>query len=89
VAVYLADQKWTQENIGFVLSASGLAGLLSQLPGGELLDTIRSKLSTTLFGLVAVSFGRTAVFLSIASVALLAALILWFLMPETRPSTKQ
>jgi predicted MFS family arabinose efflux permease len=89
VAVYLADQKWTQENIGFVLTASGLAGLLSQLPGGELLDTIRSKLSTTLFGLVAVSFGRTAVFLSIASVALLAALILWFLMPETRPSTKQ
>ena len=43
VAVYLAEQKWTQENIGFVLTASSLAGLLSQLPGGELLDTIRSK----------------------------------------------
>ena len=43
VAAYLADQKWTQENIGFVLTASGLAGLLSQLPGGELLDTICSK----------------------------------------------
>src|SRR5262249_10905578 len=41
VAAYLADQKWTQENIGFVLTASGLAGLLSQLPGGELLDTVR------------------------------------------------
>src|SRR5260370_1332991 len=25
VAVYLAEQKWTQENIGFVLTASGLA----------------------------------------------------------------
>jgi len=35
VAVYLADQKWTQEKIGFVLSASALAGLLSQVPGGE------------------------------------------------------
>ena len=33
VAVYLADQKWTQEKIGFVLSASALAGLLSQVPG--------------------------------------------------------
>jgi len=43
VAAYLADQKWTQENIGFVLTASGLAGLLSQVPGGELLDTVRSK----------------------------------------------
>jgi nitrate/nitrite transporter NarK len=43
VAVYLADQKWTQEKIGFVLSASALAGLLSRVPGGELLDTTRSK----------------------------------------------
>jgi MFS family permease len=43
VAVYLADQKWTQDKIGFVLTASALAGLLSQLPGGELLDTVRSK----------------------------------------------
>ena len=43
VAVYLAEQKWTQENIGFVLTASGLAGLLALAPGSELLDTIRSK----------------------------------------------
>jgi MFS family permease len=43
VAVYLADQKWTQETVGFVLSASALAGLLSQVPGGELLDATRSK----------------------------------------------
>jgi MFS family permease len=43
VAVLLADEKWTQGNIGFVLSVSGLAGLLSQVPGGELLDRGRSK----------------------------------------------
>src|SRR5262245_60208044 len=43
VAAYLADQGWTPQNIGFVLTASGLAGLLSQLPGGELLDIVRSK----------------------------------------------
>jgi MFS family permease len=43
VAVYLADQRWAQDKIGFVLTASALAGLLSQLPGGELLDTVRSK----------------------------------------------
>src|SRR5262249_57518003 len=43
VAAYLAEQKWTQGNIGFVLTASGLAGLLSEIPGGELLDTARSK----------------------------------------------
>src|SRR5215469_16511838 len=43
VAVLLADEKWTQQNIGYVLSVSGIAGLLSQLPGGELLDISRSK----------------------------------------------
>jgi len=50
---------------------------------------IGASLSTTLFGLVAASFGRSGVFLTIASVGLLAALTLWFLMPETRPSTEQ
>src|SRR5262249_61142311 len=43
VAVYLAEQKWTQENIGFVLTASGLAGLLALMPVGELLDPVSSK----------------------------------------------
>jgi MFS family permease len=43
VAVFLADREWNQQNIGFVLTAGGFAGLLSQLSGGELLDTIRSK----------------------------------------------
>ena len=43
VAVLLADEKWTQQNIGFVLSLGGFAGLLSQLPAGELLDATRSK----------------------------------------------
>jgi hypothetical protein len=32
VAVYLADQGWSQQDIGFVLSAAGASGLLSQIP---------------------------------------------------------
>ena len=55
VAVYLADQKWTQDRIGFVLSASALAGLLSQVPGGELLDTIRSKRAIVALGVLVVA----------------------------------
>ena len=55
MAVYLADQKWTQEKIGFVLSASALAGLLSQVPGGELLDTIRSKRAIVALGVLVVA----------------------------------
>src|ERR1700738_614983 len=43
VAVFLAEQEWTQQNIGFVLTAAGFVGLLTQLPAGGLLDAVRSK----------------------------------------------
>jgi MFS family permease len=56
VAVYLADQKWTQAKVGFVLSASALAGLLSQVPGGELLDVVRSKRAIVALGVLLVAF---------------------------------
>jgi hypothetical protein len=55
LTAYLADQKWTQENIGFILTASSLAGLLSQLPGGELLDTVRSKRALIVAGVTTVA----------------------------------
>ena len=50
VAAYLADQKWTQTDIGLALTAGGVAGLLSQLPGGELLDKVRSKRAVIAIG---------------------------------------
>ena len=50
VAAYLADQKWTQADIGLVLTAGSVAGLLSQLPGGELLDKVRSKRAVIAIG---------------------------------------
>ena len=43
VVVYLASWHWRQAEIGLVLTAGGVAGLLSQVPGGELLDAVRSK----------------------------------------------
>jgi MFS family permease len=43
VAVFLGDRGWSQQDIGFVLSAAGITSLLSQIPGGELLDATRSK----------------------------------------------
>jgi MFS family permease len=50
VAAFLAEQNWTRQNIGFVLTAGGFAGLLSQLPGGALLDAIRSKRAAVALG---------------------------------------
>src|SRR6516225_10557453 len=43
VTVYLAGRGWAAESIGFVLTASGLAGLLTQVPGGELIDAVKAK----------------------------------------------
>ncbi len=43
VAVFLAEQRWTEREIGFVLTAAGFVGLLSQILGGVLHDHIRSK----------------------------------------------
>ena len=34
IAVYLTTQKWTQVEIGLVLSIGGIVGLIGQMPGG-------------------------------------------------------
>jgi predicted MFS family arabinose efflux permease len=43
VSVYLTAQKWTQVDIGLVLSAGGLVALVGQIPGGALVDLARSE----------------------------------------------
>jgi len=43
VAVYLTAEKWTQVDIGLVLSMSGVVALLGQIPGGALLDWARRE----------------------------------------------
>lgn len=63
VAVYLADRGWRPESIGFVLTASGLAGLVSQIPAGEIIDFVSSK--RTLIGM-----GSAAVTLALLIFAL-------------------
>ncbi len=42
VAVYLTAQKWTQTDIGLILTVGGLIALFGQIPGGAILDAIRS-----------------------------------------------
>ena len=76
LAAYLADQKWTQENIGFVLTASGVAGLLSQLPGGELLDTVRSKRAVVVAGVAMVAVSAVVIAFQPSFALVFAALML-------------
>jgi MFS family permease len=43
VAVYLTTHKWTQVQIGFVLTLGTVVALVSQLPAGALVDAARNK----------------------------------------------
>jgi MFS family permease len=43
VSVFLTTQKWTQIDIGLVLSAAGFVSLIAQMPGGALVDAARSE----------------------------------------------
>lgn len=43
VTVYLTTQKWTQVEIGLVLTVGSLIGLLGQMPGGAIVDAARSE----------------------------------------------
>ena len=42
VALYLTAHEWAQFDIGLVLTAGGLVALISQMPGGALVDAVRS-----------------------------------------------
>ncbi len=43
VAVYLTTQKWTLADIGLVLTIGGLVSLIGQMPGGAVVDAVRSE----------------------------------------------
>jgi MFS family permease len=43
IAIYLTDQKWTQVDIGMLLTVGGLVALVGQVPGGALVDAVRSE----------------------------------------------
>jgi len=43
VAIFLTENRWTQTDIGIVLSIGTIAGLLSQVPGGAFVDKVQRK----------------------------------------------
>jgi predicted MFS family arabinose efflux permease len=54
-AAYLALQGWTAKDIGFVLPIGSTASFVSQIPGGELVDTERAKRLLVATGVVIVA----------------------------------
>ncbi len=76
VAVFLAEQKWTQQNIGFVLTAAGFVGLLTQLPAGGLLDAVQSKRNVVALGATMVAASALIIAFWPSFSLVLAALVL-------------
>jgi MFS family permease len=55
VSLYLADRGWLPANIGLVFTVSGLAGLLTQVPAGDLIDLVKAKRVLLGIGIAAVT----------------------------------
>ena len=72
VAVYLTSQKWTQVDIGLILTVGGLVGLLGQIPGVILVDRARSE--RLVAGLAIIAIATSA--LIYASFPIFAAILL-------------
>lgn len=78
VVVYLTAQKWTLTEIGLVLSIGGVVGLIGQMPGGAIIDAVRSErlvagLAVATIGLVALAYAAWPIFPVIAIAATLHA----------------
>jgi MFS family permease len=78
VAVYLTTQKWTQVEIGFVLSIGGLIALFGQMPGGALVDWARSErlvagAAVTMIAVSALGYAAWPIFPVVLAAAVLQA----------------
>src|SRR3954454_17866723 len=78
IAVYLTTQKWTQVEIGLVLSIGGLIGLIGQMPGGAIVDAARSErlvagLAVATIGVCALGYAAWPIFPVVVAAATLHA----------------
>ncbi|WP_131113022.1 MFS transporter [Lichenihabitans psoromatis] len=54
VAVYLTAQKWTQTDIGLVLTVAGLVSLLGQIPAGAVVDAVKNLRAAAAIAVLAI-----------------------------------
>ena len=63
--VFLVTQRhWSQTEVGWVTTASGLIGLVAQTPAGGLIDATRRKRGIVVLALVLLAAGALAIFAS-------------------------
>jgi predicted MFS family arabinose efflux permease len=78
IAVYLTTEKWTQVEIGLVLSIGGVVGLIGQIPGGAIVDAARSErlvagLAVATIGAAALAYAALPIFPVVVTAATLHA----------------
>src|ERR1700675_907629 len=78
IGVYLTTQKWTQAEIGLVLSIGGVVGLIGQMPGGAIVDAARSErlvagLAVATIGAAALAYAAWPIFPVVVMAATLHA----------------
>jgi predicted MFS family arabinose efflux permease len=76
--VSLTTQKWTQAQIGLVLSIGGVVGLIGQMPGGAIIDAAKSERLVAAFavatiGCSALAYATWPIFPVVATAATLHA----------------
>jgi MFS family permease len=64
VAFYLAHLGWSEKSVGLALTLGGLAGVVSQIPGGALADAVPWKRGLIAIGIVMI--GAAALILALA-----------------------
>src|SRR6266702_4993427 len=78
IAVYLTTQKWTQVEIGLVLSIGGIVALIGQMPGGAIIDAAKSErlvagLAVANIGCCALAYAAMPIFPVVMAAATLHA----------------
>jgi MFS family permease len=76
IAVYLTAQKWTQVDIGLVLTAGSLVALAGQMPGGAIVDAARSERRVAGLAVTAIAISALAYAVSPIFAVILAAAVL-------------
>jgi MFS family permease len=78
IAIHLTTHKWTQLDIGLVLTVGGLVSLALQIPGGWLVDLVRSErllagIGIALVGACAFALGAWPIYPVVQGVVVLQA----------------
>lgn len=73
IASYLASHKWTQGEIGLVLSIGTISAMVSQVPGGAAVDALKNKKGAAAWAIAAIILSALLLAVSPTIVPVIAA----------------